>query len=985
MDLNTLIQYAHHQLVVFLQGKLPDISDENWWEDCVRSKLTDSQFQILEEKKIDCLEKLDFPSLLRVLNKNWWELKAKFNLLREDFTLVNEMMHIRNRYAHISDEGIDLNNQLRDCDTLARFLTLIDADKKNIEEANKYHKKLIKQIASGYTEAESKADKDDKDDEKKNKKAKLSPDAELAEGVPESFIRPDIAVNNKEIISAMEKAVFVGIDFGTSTTVVSMMELNNKQLVSEPIPIVQLDKEGREVKDHLLPSCIAWHNKKLLVGHGALELKQESQFVESRNLWTEFKMKLGINIGPFPNTVLAMKDGGLVIENIQDVVCTFFMFLQQAIEEYMQSKKLPSRIYYSVSVPASFAANQRQDLIKSISNSGIDGSEVSLIDEPNAAFLSHLFSMEKGKAGESFLDGMTKRPREVAVFDFGAGTCDISILKISIEDGLVSSQNLAISRFMALGGRDIDEAIATKILLPQLCGDSKPENIFSTKELKYLVEKLSAHAERLKIYCSKLINQSGLKKVEDLTRNDKSIVGKKIGPIVIKKKNWKLDKPSISLSQFGEIMKPFLAPIKKFSTKEDKALSVLNALQNAIDKADLSVKGLDMVLFIGGSCENPLVREAIQSYVGRFVDCVTPRDLRSHVSQGSAVHSLFVHGLGAELIKPILPEPIFILTKDNVYKLVLDSGTPVPSEVPVITEFYADDDQKYAELPFYVGSQKRELGVMRKKLRKGKLKSKDKIKVSCAINHDKLLDIKVDIDGSVHSTKLLNPFDIEKKPPEHIKYIKAIANLNRSRLESSRSKPSVEAVHAAAVAAAGARRWREAAEFYENLEQLDSDLDHSNIICYHYAMAGDDKKSDKWSEIAFNRNPRSSVAAYNLGVVHKQNNISEYKELMLKTLELDSGFTAALISYGHYLVEECGDQSGLKMINQAFDTLVNDLDNEKLSENDRSRLRRAAITLGKKSILIKLDKYKEPKKSIDSSFDEKNLVIPVDKKETKQG
>ena len=132
MDLNTLIQYAHHQLVVFLQGKLPDISDENWWEDCVRSKLTDSQFQILEEKKIDCLEKLDFPSLLRVLNKNWWELKAKFNLLREDFTLVNEMMHIRNRYAHISDEGIDLNNQLRDCDTLARFLTLIDADKKNI-------------------------------------------------------------------------------------------------------------------------------------------------------------------------------------------------------------------------------------------------------------------------------------------------------------------------------------------------------------------------------------------------------------------------------------------------------------------------------------------------------------------------------------------------------------------------------------------------------------------------------------------------------------------------------------------------------------------------------------------------------------------------------------------------------------------------------------------------------------------------------------
>jgi tetratricopeptide (TPR) repeat protein len=332
-----------------------------------------------------------------------------------------------------------------------------------------------------------------------------------------------------------------------------------------------------------------------------------------------------------------------------------------------------------------------------------------------------------------------------------------------------------------------------------------------------------------------------------------------------------------------------------------------------------------------------------------------------------------------------MPEPIFILTKDNVYKLVLDSGTPVPSEVPVITEFYVDDDQKYAELPFYVGSQKRELGVIKEKLRKGKLKSKDKIKVSCVINHDKLLDIKVDINGSVQSTELMNPFTIEIESPDYLKYLEAIAEENRSKLEDPKRKPSVEAVHAAAIASVNAKKWREAAEKYQNLEQLDPDLDHSNNICYYYAMAGDDKKSDKWSEIAFNRNPRSSVAAYNLAIVHKHDNISEYEELMLKTLELDPGFTAALISYGHYLVEDCGDRSGLKMINKAFDKLVNELDNEKLSENDRYRLRRAANTLGKKSILKKLDNYKLPKESIDTSFNEENLVIPVDKKETKQG
>ena len=991
MDLNTLIQDAHHQLVVFLQEKLPDISDENWWEECVRSKLTDSQMQILDEQKIDCLEKLDFASLLRALNKNWWELKAKFNLSREGFTLVNEVMNIRNRYAHISAKGVDLNNQLRDCDTLARFLPLIDADKKNIEEANKHRKKLIKQIASGYTEEESEDDTEIIVHGLKDTSSKLGPNVKLDEGVPEAFIRPDIAVKNKQIISAMEKAVFIGIDFGTSTTVVSMMEQKNKQLVSEPISIVQLDIEGREVKDHLLPSCIAWHNKKLLVGRGALELKQGIQAKEGRNLWTEFKMKLGINTGPFPNTVLALKNGGLVIENPQDAVRTFFMFLQEAIEEYIQSKKLPSRIYYSVSVPASFEANQRQDLIKSITDSGIVTEELSLIDEPNAAFLSHLFSMEKGKAGESFLDGMSERTRKVAVFDFGAGTCDISILKIAIKDGLVSSQNLAISEFMALGGRDIDHAITTKVLLPQLCGDSIPEEIFSTEELRdIIIPRLSAHSEKLKIQCSKLINQRGLKKVEDLIRNDKSIVGKKIGPIVIKKKNWKIDKPTISLSQFGELMKPFLASIKE-NDKNEK-LSVLTALQNAIDKADLSVNGIDMVLFIGGSCENPLVREAIQSYVGRFVDCVTPRDLRSHVSQGSAVHSLFIHGLGAELIKPILPEPIFILTKDNVLKLVLNSGTPVPSKVPIITEFYVDDDQKYAELPFFSGSQEKELGVIQIKPRKGKFKSKDKIKVSCAINHDKLLDIKVDIDGIDQIAELMNPFSGSKQSPAELKFLEAIVKLNISRLEGVKRRPSLEAVLSVAIAAKNTKRWRESAEFYENLEKLtlleqfDSDIDHSINICYYYAMAGDIKKSNKWAEKAFNRNPHNSVAAYNLALVHKEDrNISTYEELMLTSLDLDPKNTATLVAYGHYLLEDCENQSGLKMINKAFDIFVNDFDNEKLNENDHPRLRNTAKTLGKKSIIKKLDNYQLLKESDDSSFDEENLVIPVDKQEIKQG
>ena len=43
-------------------------------------------------------------------------------------------MNIRNRYAHVSIEGVTLNNRLRDCDTLGRFLLIIDADKRIIDK-----------------------------------------------------------------------------------------------------------------------------------------------------------------------------------------------------------------------------------------------------------------------------------------------------------------------------------------------------------------------------------------------------------------------------------------------------------------------------------------------------------------------------------------------------------------------------------------------------------------------------------------------------------------------------------------------------------------------------------------------------------------------------------------------------------------------------------------------------------------------------------
>src|SRR5690606_20934297 len=139
-------------------------------------------------------------------------------------------------------------------------------------------------------------------------------------------------------------------------------------------------------------------------------------------------------------------------------------------------------------VPASFEANQRKDLFAALEFAGIEGSEIRLMDEPNAAFLSYLIDMESRSSQGRFIETLQARSRNVIVFDFGAGTCDISILEVSVSQDSILSRNLGISKFWALGGDDIDRAIAGKVLLPQLVGgEGVAKYLFTTTQLEQQV------------------------------------------------------------------------------------------------------------------------------------------------------------------------------------------------------------------------------------------------------------------------------------------------------------------------------------------------------------------------------------------------------------------------------------------------------------------------------------------------------------------
>ena len=136
-----------------------------------------------------------------------------------------------------------------------------------------------------------------------------------------------------------------------------------------------------------MPSVVAWYNNNLLVGEGASQLKFKLR--QGKNLWHSFKMEFGEDVGcKYPNSELGKNHENLTILNPTDVAKIFFKYLKVQIERYIQTNNLPSNAKYAVSIPASFEANQRKDLVESLESNGFRIDKQSLIDEPNAAFLS---------------------------------------------------------------------------------------------------------------------------------------------------------------------------------------------------------------------------------------------------------------------------------------------------------------------------------------------------------------------------------------------------------------------------------------------------------------------------------------------------------------------------------------------------------------------------------------------------------------------
>ena len=766
-------------------------------------------------------------------------------------------------------------------------------------------------------------------------------------------------VNDRYVIeNKIQGSTFIGIDFGTSTTVISYAIAgdNSTPIKTNAIPIRQLNFDGNTLSHHLVPSCIAYQNNQLYVGQGAKMLKSKLQ--PDQNIWFSFKMNLGKDNGPeFTRTELREGNPLGKIENTLDATKLFFKKLKTEIDNYIEEQNLPRNLFYSVSIPASFEANQRADLKKALEFANIPINETLFIDEPNAAFLSYL--VQANNNGFQNYNIPVDSPLHILVFDFGAGTCDISIIEIGRKAGKLYSKNIAISQFEQLGGDDIDRAIVKEILLPQLAKQNNisVEEIRENNYKKILLPKLQAVAEQLKIKVCKAVasNKVG-QELPNLINSTERINFLQTIDFILPKQVMKFENPSISPKEFTDIMKKFTSETLAFNFQDDveSLKSIFTVINSALLKANIEKGDIDLVLLIGGSSYNPYIQTALYRHFDNS-DIEIPQDLQSHVSNGTAINSFMANGLGVDIIKPIVSEPIFIILQNEVKKIVVYEGTEIPCKEILIEDLRPQrNDQKEIEIPICVSSKEKILTILKLKTEKG-FSTTDKITLKCDISHDKLITFRAFIQNLEISTEPLNPFANSALSTEDIAEKQLLKLLYKATKENG-GKPPLDKLKALSQFYVKTERHLKAAETFENIQQLDPNRRYETSICYHYAEAGRKKLSDNWAEIAYQKSP-TSTNAYNLALTKSlQGKTDEYKKLMEEAVTL--GSDAAMLTYGEYLLSKEKEKAE-ELIQKAFDKWFKEFEENKLSKNDFSRLIRAAKQLGKIQIAEQVQKAKD--------------------------
>ncbi len=412
----------------------------------------------------------------------------------------------------------------------------------------------------------------------------------------------------------------VGIDLGTTNSVVSVMEGGEPKVIP--------NKEGARTT----PSVVAFtQSGERLVGAPA---KRQAVTNPTNTIYSikRFMGRRHSEVGDdekmVPYQVVGGADELVKVEvggeqhTPPEISAQILRSLKEAAEDYLGETVTRAVI----TVPAYFNDSQRQATKDAGQIAGLTVERI--INEPTAAALA--FGLDKKAQGKNM---------KIAVFDLGGGTFDISILDVG--DGVFEVK--ATNGDTQLGGDDFDECI-----IQWLCESFQKANGIDLRNDQMALQRLKEAAEKAKVELSSATQTA-------------------------------INLPFITMDQSGpKHLNENLTRAKFESLAEDLLERVRGPVMRCLEDAKMKASDIDEVLLVGGSTRMPKVQAIVKEVFGKEPNrSVNPDEV---VSLGAAIQGGVLGGdVSDVLLLDVTPLSLGIETMGAVMTKLIERNTTIPT------------------------------------------------------------------------------------------------------------------------------------------------------------------------------------------------------------------------------------------------------------------------------------------------------------------
>jgi molecular chaperone DnaK (HSP70) len=468
-----------------------------------------------------------------------------------------------------------------------------------------------------------------------------------------------------------------GIDLGTTNSTLCRATLATaatEPTEPELMPLRQATPAGTFIGT-LLPSMVAVQQGQEFVGEGAKNLRVMTSgsgggMTRNVNLFHDCKNEIGTS-RTYPNAPLGYRSPTEIAAKIL---------------EFMRHEGMTDETgdVVVVTVPASFQTAQRAETVRACAMAGLYVGGGRLLDEPVAAFIDYAYRYDP-----ALLEDVTEK-KNLLVFDFGGGTCDIALFDLTRQqvDGPVKVSSRSVSRFHRLGGGDIDLAVLHRVLVPQLLKENGLDDFGLTfqEKTRIVAPALIAVAEALKIQMSNELWRLGqFGRLAGTPREQ--VVARYPAQVVVRigNRDLKLSAAAMTAAQFDNALSPFLDREHLFVRSTEYCLenSIFAPISDALERADMTPRNIDYVLAVGGSALIPPVIDALTAYFpnARMLTYEDRKDAQLAVARGASLQALALAANGRGIIEPAAQDDIFLRTSGGDLKLVARGASlPYPAE-----------------------------------------------------------------------------------------------------------------------------------------------------------------------------------------------------------------------------------------------------------------------------------------------------------------